>query len=46
MGKWTGGTGKFTGLSGEFEITNNGNIGPDGTFQSTGKKTGSYTLQK
>jgi len=44
VGKWTGRTGKYAGLSGEFEITNSGNIAPDGLFQAAGKKTGSYRL--
>ncbi len=46
VGKWTGGTGKYAGLSGEFEVTNSGNIGPDGVFQGAGKKTGSYRIEK
>lgn len=46
QGKWTGGTGKFAGLSGEFEVTNSGNIGPEGVYQATGKKTGTYRLEK
>ena len=33
-GKWTGGTGKFAGLSGDFEVTGSGNIGPEGMFQA------------
>lgn len=45
-GKWTGGTGKYAGLNGEFEITNSGNIGPEGMYQAAGKKTGSYKLEK
>jgi hypothetical protein len=45
-GKWTGGTGKFAGLSGEFEITTSGNIGPEGAFQNAGKKTGMYKINK
>jgi hypothetical protein len=44
VGKWTGGTGKYAGLTGEFEITNSGNIAPEGLFQAAGKKTGSYRL--
>jgi hypothetical protein len=46
VGKWTGGTGKYAGLSGDFEITNSGNIAPEGLFQAAGKKTGSYKLEK
>ena len=46
IGKWTGGTGKFVGLAGEFEVTNSGNIGSDGVFQATGKKTGTYRFEK
>lgn len=45
-GKWTGGTGKFAGLTGEFDVTNSGNIGTDGIYQAAGKKTGSYRLEK
>lgn len=46
VGKWTGGTGKYAGLSGEFEVTNSGNIAPEGLFQAAGKKTGSYKLDR
>lgn len=46
VGRWTGGTGKYAGLSGEFEVTNSGNIAPEGLFQAAGKKTGSYRLDK
>ncbi len=46
VGKWTGGTGKYAGLSGDFEITNSGNIAPEGLFQAAGKKTGSYRLDR
>lgn len=46
VGKWAGGTGKYAGLSGEFEITNSGNIAPEGLFQAAGKKTGSYRLDR
>jgi hypothetical protein len=46
VGKWTGGTGKFAGLGGEFEITGSGNVGPEGVFQAAGKKIGSYKIQK
>jgi len=45
-GKWTGGTGKYAGLTGEFEITNSGNVAPEGLYQAAGKKTGSYRLDK
>ena len=44
VGRWTGGTGKFAGISGEFEITNSGNIGADGVFQAVGRKTGTYRI--
>jgi hypothetical protein len=46
VGKWTGGTGKYAGLSGDFEITNSGNIAPEGLFQAAGKKTGSYKIER
>ncbi|MBS0639529.1 MAG: hypothetical protein JSS43_06630 [Proteobacteria bacterium] len=46
VGKWAGGTGKYAGLAGEFEVTNSGNIGTDGIYQAAGKKTGSYRLEK
>jgi hypothetical protein len=45
-GKWVGGTGKFTGLSGDFEISTSGNVAPEGLFQAAGKKTGSYKISK
>lgn len=46
VGKLNGGTGKFAGLSGDIEITNSGNFGPEGIFQATGKKTGTYKINK
>jgi hypothetical protein len=45
-GKWVGGTGKYTGLSGDFEITNSGPMATDGPAQSAGKKIGSYKISK
>ena len=45
-GKWVGGTGKFTGLSGDFEISTSGNVAPEGLFQAAGKKVGSYRISK
>jgi hypothetical protein len=45
-GKWVGGTGKFTGLSGDFDISTSGNVAPEGLFQAAGKKTGSYKINK
>jgi hypothetical protein len=46
VGKWTGGTGKYLGLTGEFEITNSGNVASEGLYQAAGKKTGSYKLDR
>jgi hypothetical protein len=46
MGTWTGGTGKFAGLSGTFDIAASGNIGPEGVGQVAGRKTGSYKIVK
>jgi hypothetical protein len=46
-GKWLGGTGKYLGLTGEFDITNSGNLSTDGDYtQSAGKKAGSYKISK
>jgi hypothetical protein len=45
-GKWIGGSGKYAGLSGEFEITNSGNLSAEGPTQSAGKKIGSYKISK
>ena len=45
-GKWVGGTGKYAGLSGDFEITNSGPMTSDGPSQSAGKKIGSYKISK
>lgn len=42
IGKWTGGTGKYIGVSGDFEITNSGPMATDGPSQSAGKKIGTY----
>src|SRR5262245_8650223 len=33
-GKWVGGTGKFSGLSGDFDISTSGNVAPEGLFQA------------
>ena len=46
-GRWLGGTGKYTGLTGEFDITNSGNLSTESSYtQSVGKKTGSYKISK
>jgi hypothetical protein len=46
-GKWLGGTGKYTGLSGEFDITSTGNLSTDASYtQIAGKKMGSYKISK
>jgi hypothetical protein len=45
-GKWTGGTGKYAGISGDFEITNSGPMPTDGPSQSAGKKIGNYKIAK
>jgi hypothetical protein len=39
--------GKCAGLSGEFDITNSGNLSTDASYtQGAGKKTGSYKISK
>jgi hypothetical protein len=45
-GSWTGGTGKFSGISGEIEI-NNTRVNPmtEGIAQFTGTKTGRYNFE-
>jgi hypothetical protein len=45
-GKWTGGTGKYAGLSGEFDIVSAGSIASDGPTHNAGKKIGSYKISK
>ena len=45
-GKWIGGTGKFAGLSGEFDITNSGPLPAEGATISIGKKIGSFKISK
>jgi hypothetical protein len=45
-GKWLGGTGKFEGLSGEFEIHPTPILVSDSLIQSTGKKIGTYHIAK
>ena len=45
-GKWLGGTGKFEGLSGEFEIRPTPVLISDTLIQASGKKTGAYHITK
>jgi hypothetical protein len=45
-GKWLGGTGKFEGLSGEFEIRPASVLVSDSLVQGAGKKTGTYQIRK
>jgi hypothetical protein len=45
-GKWTGGTGKYTGLQGEFDIAPTAPITTDGPTQGAGKKLGIYKIIK
>jgi len=45
-GKWLGGTGKFEGLSGEFEIRPATILVSDTLVQGAGKKTGTYQIKK
>ena len=45
-GKWLGGTGKFEGLSGEFEIRPTPVLISETLIQASGKKTGSYHITK
>jgi hypothetical protein len=43
-GSWTGGTGKYAGLSGDFDIRSEGVLATDSLTQAIGKKTGSYKI--
>ena len=45
-GKWLGGTGKFEGLSGEFEIHPTPVLISETLVQGSGKKTGTYHITK
>jgi hypothetical protein len=45
-GTWLGGTGKFEGLSGEFEIRPAAVLVSDVLVQGAGKKTGTYQIKK
>ena len=45
-GKWLGGTGKFEGLSGEFEIRPTPVLISETLIQASGKKTGSCHITK
>jgi hypothetical protein len=45
-GKWLGGTGKFEGLSGEFEIRPTPVLNSETLVQGAGKKIGSYQIAK
>jgi hypothetical protein len=45
-GKWLGGTGKFEGLSGEFEIHTNPILASESLVQGAGKKIGTYHITK
>ena len=45
-GKWLGGTGKFEGLGGEFEIRPAAILNSDTLVQGAGKKTGAYNISK
>lgn len=45
-GTWLGGTGKFEGLSGEFEIRPASVLVSDTLVQGAGKKTGTYQIRK
>jgi hypothetical protein len=45
-GKWLGGTGKFEGLSGEFEIRPTPVLVSETLVQGSGKKTGAYHITK
>jgi hypothetical protein len=45
-GKWLGGTGKFEGLSGEFEIRPIPVLMSETLIQLSGKKTGTYHIAK
>ncbi len=43
-GSWTGGTGKYAGLSGEFAIQSNAILSTESLAQVVGKKIGGYKL--
>ncbi len=43
-GSWKGGTGKYAGLTGDFEIQNQGVLNIESLTQSMGKKIGSYKI--
>ena len=43
-GTWAGGTGKYAGLTGEFDIRGAGVLNTESLVQSMGKKTGSYKI--
>jgi hypothetical protein len=43
-GTWKGGTGKYAGLTGDFDIRNEGVLATESLTQSMGKKTGSYKI--
>jgi hypothetical protein len=43
-GSWTGGTGKYAGLSGDFDIRGEGVLTTETLTQAMGKKTGSYKI--
>jgi hypothetical protein len=45
-GVWLGGTGKFEGLGGEFEIRPSPILTSDTLVQASGKKTGTYHMMK
>jgi hypothetical protein len=45
-GKWLGGTGKFEGLGGEFEIHPTPVLVSENLVQATGKKIGTYHITK
>ena len=45
-GKWLGGTGKFEGLGGEFEIRPTPVLISETLVQATGKKMGTYNITK
>jgi hypothetical protein len=43
-GSWTGGTGKYAGLTGDIDIRNEGVLATESLTQSIGKKTGTYKI--
>jgi hypothetical protein len=43
-GAWKGGTGKYAGLTGEFDIRSEGIMATESLTQSMGKKTGTYKI--